>query len=67
MSNEDIRTFREKDRDPGLRRIGELMPAVLARYGIETDREQRQSESVTIAFVPMAVDFAIGWELSAAP
>jgi hypothetical protein len=44
------------------RRIGEFMPAILARYGIEPS--EAESDSPTIVFVPTIVDFAIGVPLA---
>ncbi len=60
MFYEETKPLRDEDRLNGPRRIGELMPAVLARYGIENDRDQRRSGSPTVVFVPMTADFAIG-------
>ena len=60
MLYEETNPLRDEDRLDGPRRIGELMPAVLARHGIEIDRDQRRSASPTVVFVPMTADFAIG-------
>jgi hypothetical protein len=42
------------------RRIGELMPAVLAHYGIEMDPDQAEPDSAIVVFLPTIGDFAIG-------
>jgi hypothetical protein len=60
MLNDKTKSFPEDERDHGPKRIGEVMPAVLARYGIEFDRERRQSESTRVVFVPITGDFALG-------
>jgi hypothetical protein len=60
MFYDEIEPLRDEDRLDGPRRIGELMPAVLARHGIEIDRNQRRSGSPIVVFVPTTADFAIG-------
>jgi hypothetical protein len=52
----------------GPRRIGEVLPAVLAQYGIEIDHEERRSDSAMVVFVPVIGDFVMGIpELTSAP
>jgi hypothetical protein len=60
MLIEEAERCPDEGRDRAPRRIGELLPEVLARYGIESDQDERRADSAAVVFVPMSGDFATG-------